>query len=73
MKAIGIILAGGNNNRMKELTAKRAVPALPIAGSFRAIDFSLSSMSNSHILIHRICRTPVPVTVVRCDCRCKEE
>ena len=49
MKAIGIILAGGNNNRMKELTAKRAVPALPIAGSFRAIDFSLSSMSNSHI------------------------
>ena len=49
MKAIGIILAGGNNNRMKELTAKRAVPALPVAGSFRAIDFSLSSMSNSHI------------------------
>ena len=34
---------------MKELTAKRAVPALPVAGSFRAIDFSLSSMSNSHI------------------------
>ena len=31
MKAIGIILAGGNNNRMKELTAKRAVPALPVA------------------------------------------
>ena len=34
MKAIGIILAGGNNNRMKELTAKRAVPALPVAGRF---------------------------------------
>ena len=50
MKAIGIILAGGNNNRMKELTAKRAVPALPVAGSFRSIDFALSSMSNSHIL-----------------------
>ena len=49
MKAIGIILAGGNNNRMKELTAKRAVPALPVAGSFRSIDFALSSMSNSHI------------------------
>lgn len=41
--------AGGNNNRMKELTAKRAVPALPVAGSFRSIDFALSSMSNSHI------------------------
>lgn len=49
MKAIGIILAGGNNNRMKELTAKRAVPALPVAGNFRSIDFALSSMSNSHI------------------------
>jgi ADP-glucose pyrophosphorylase len=39
MKAIGIILAGGNNNRMKELTAKRAVPALPVAGSFRSYRF----------------------------------
>ena len=39
MKAIGIILAGGNNNRMKELTAKRAVPALPVAGSFRGYRF----------------------------------
>lgn len=48
MKAIGIILAGGNNNRMKELTAKRAVPALPVAGSFRSIDFALSS-SQTHI------------------------
>ena len=25
MRAVGIILAGGNNNRMKELTHKRAV------------------------------------------------
>ena len=49
MRAIGIILAGGNNHRMKELSAKRAVGAMPIAGSFRAIDFALSNMSNSHI------------------------
>lgn len=48
MKAIGIILAGGNNNRMKELTAKRAVPALPVAGSFRAIDFH-SAACQTHI------------------------
>lgn len=49
MRAIGIILAGGNNHRMKELSKKRAVCAMPIAGSYRSIDFALSSMSNSHI------------------------
>ena len=49
MKAIGIVLAGGNNERMRELSNKRAIAAMPIAGSYRSIDFVLSSMSNSHI------------------------
>lgn len=49
MKAIGIILAGGNSNRMKELSKKRAISAMPIGGSFRCIDFALSNMSNSHV------------------------
>ena len=49
MRAIGIILAGGNNHKMKELSQKRAVCAMPIAGSYRSIDFTLSNMSNSHI------------------------
>ncbi|MCR5278628.1 MAG: glucose-1-phosphate adenylyltransferase subunit GlgD [Lachnospiraceae bacterium] len=49
MRAIGIILAGGNSHRMKELVSKRAVPAMPIAGSYRSVDFVLSNMSNSHI------------------------
>ena len=49
MRAIGIILAGGNSNRMGELSAKRAVAAMPVTGSYRAIDFSLSNMTNSHI------------------------
>ena len=49
MRAIGLILAGGSSSRMKELTKKRATAALPIAGGYRSIDFSLSSMSNSHI------------------------
>lgn len=49
MRAIGIILAGGNSYRMKELSQKRAVGAMPVAGSYRAIDFALSNMSNSHI------------------------
>ena len=49
MKAIGIVLAGGNNRMMRELTNKRAIASMPIAGSYRAIDFALSNMSNSHI------------------------
>ena len=49
MRAIGIILAGGNNKRMRELSNKRAIAAMPVAGSFRAIDFALSNMSNSHV------------------------
>jgi len=49
MRAIGIVLAGGNNNKMKELSNKRAIAAMPVGGSYRAIDFSLSNMSNSHI------------------------
>ena len=49
MRAIGIILAGGNNYRMRELSKKRAVCAMPIAGSYRSIDFALSNMTNSHI------------------------
>ena len=49
MRAVGIILAGGNSNKMRELTKKRAAAAMPVAGSYRAIDFVLSNMSNSHI------------------------
>lgn len=49
MRAVGIILAGGNNNRMRELSHKRAIAAMPVAGSYRSIDFALSNMSNSHI------------------------
>lgn len=49
MRAIGIVLAGGNSKRMKELSNKRAIAAMPVAGSFRSVDFVLSNMSNSHI------------------------
>lgn len=50
MKAIGIILAGGNSEmRMGELTAHRAAAAMPVGGSYRAIDFPLTSMTASGI------------------------
>ena len=49
MRAIGIILAGGNSTKMRELSNKRAISAMPVGGSYRAIDFALSNMSNSHV------------------------
>ncbi len=49
MRALGIILAGGNNFKMKSLSNKRAIAAMPVAGSYRAIDFALSNMANSRI------------------------
>ena len=49
MKALGLILAGGNNTRMRELSRKRAIAAMPVGGNFRCIDFALSNMTNSQI------------------------
>ena len=49
MRAVGVILAGGNSRRMKELSRKRAVCAMPVAGSYRSIDFALSNMEHSRI------------------------
>jgi len=49
MKAIGLILAGGQSDRLKELCDVRATAAMPVGSSYRAIDFTLSNMSNSGI------------------------
>ena len=50
MRAIGVILAGGNNEgRMGALTDLRASAALPVGSCYRAIDFALSSMASSGI------------------------
>ena len=49
MKAVGIILAGGKNARLGQLTAIRATSAMPVGSCYRAIDFPLSNMTNSGI------------------------
>lgn len=49
MKAIGIILAGGNNKRMKELSYNRAIAAMPMVGTYRSIGFCADAT----------CQTPV--------------
>ena len=41
---LAIIQAGGAGNRMDVLTRERAKPALPVAGVYQLIDFSLSNL-----------------------------
>ncbi len=49
MRAIGIILAGGNNEKLGVLTKKRALSAIPVGSCYRSLDFSLSNLSNSGV------------------------
>ncbi|HEY9077486.1 MAG TPA: glucose-1-phosphate adenylyltransferase [Anaerolineaceae bacterium] len=49
MKIRAIILAGGEGTRLGVLTAKRTKPAVPFAGKYRIIDFTLSNCVNSNI------------------------
>ncbi len=47
MKTRAIILAGGEGSRLGVLTAKRTKPAVPFAGKYRILDFTLSNCVNS--------------------------
>lgn len=49
MKVRAIILAGGEGSRLGVLTSKRTKPAVPFAGKYRIIDFTLSNCVNSGI------------------------
>jgi glucose-1-phosphate adenylyltransferase len=49
MKTRAVILAGGEGSRLGILTAKRTKPAVPFAGKYRVIDFTLSNCVNSDI------------------------
>ncbi len=48
-RAYAIILAGGRGSRLHGLTDWRAKPAVPFAGKFRIIDFTLSNCVNSGV------------------------
>jgi glucose-1-phosphate adenylyltransferase len=49
LKTVALILAGGRGTRLKDLTIKRAKPAVHFGGKFRIIDFALSNCLNSGI------------------------
>jgi len=48
-RAFAVVLAGGRGSRLKQLTDRRAKPAVYFGGKFRIIDFSLSNCLNSGI------------------------
>lgn len=48
-KSMAFVLAGGRGSRLKDLTEKRAKPAVFFGGKFRIIDFALSNAMNSGI------------------------
>ena len=42
-----LVLAGGRGSRLRQLTGRRAKPAMPFAGTLKIIDFTLSNCINS--------------------------
>ncbi|HUO33942.1 MAG TPA: glucose-1-phosphate adenylyltransferase [Candidatus Acidoferrum sp.] len=51
-KALGVLLAGGQGERLWPLTRDRAKPAVPFGGVYRIIDLTLSNCLNSDL--HRV-------------------
>src|SRR5512147_2370105 len=49
MRVVAMLMAGGAGTRLTALSDYRAKPAVPFAGKFRIIDFTLSNCVNSGI------------------------
>jgi glucose-1-phosphate adenylyltransferase len=47
---LAIVLAGGEGKRLLPLTLDRAKPAVPFAGQYRLVDFTLSNLANAGFL-----------------------
>ena len=48
-RVLAVVLDSGNGARMNTLCSERPMPALPFAGRYRVIDFSLSNCVHSDI------------------------
>src|SRR5438309_5594668 len=48
-RTIALVLAGGRGSRLKQLTDRRAQPAVVFGGKFPIIDFAVSNCLNSNI------------------------
>jgi glucose-1-phosphate adenylyltransferase len=47
---LGMVLAGGEGNRLWPLTRDRAKPAVPFGGCYRLVDFAISNLVNGRYL-----------------------
>lgn len=63
METLAIILAGGKGSRLDLLSERRSKPAMPFAGKFRIIDFTLSNCSNSGIFDVAILTQYLPLSL----------
>src|ERR1700755_3707268 len=46
-RVFGMVLAGGEDQRLAPRASDRAKPAVPFGGNYRLIDFALSNLVNS--------------------------
>lgn len=63
METLALILAGGKGTRLDILSNKRSKPALPFAGKYRIIDFTLSNCSQSGIFDIAILTQYLPLSL----------
>lgn len=48
-RTLALVLAGGKGSRLGALTEKKVKPALPVAGTYRLIDVSMSNLMHSKL------------------------
>ena len=46
-RTIALVLAGGRGSRLKDLTDRRAKPAVYFGGKFRIVDFACCAICNA--------------------------
>lgn len=63
MSTLALILAGGRGSRLDLLSEKRVKPAVPFAGKFRIIDFTISNCTNSGIFDIAILTQYLPLSL----------
>lgn len=63
--ALVLLLAGGVGSRLNILVQSRAKPAVPFAGMYRIIDFSLSNVMNSGLTKIGVLTQYMPMSLMR--------